>query len=173
MYKLYHIKGVKWGCTKRTVKRRIWEQGYSIDDVCEIIEIKDVNEASELENTLNIQFGYKLDPNKYNERDYSAMASKAGLTNNQRSKGGKTAGANKVKSGLWDIISKNGRKLGSKISCELQSKQCKAFDKNTNIFIQEFSSISEAANVLNLHRRAIAMVLSGKRKSTGKYYFTH
>jgi len=173
MYKLYHIKGVKWGCTKRTVKRRVWEQGYSIDDVCEIIEIKDINQASELENTLNIQFNYKLDPNKYNERDYSTIAKKAVLTNLQRSRGGQTAGANKVKSGLWDIISKNGRKLGNKISCELQSKKCKAFHKKTNTFIQKFNSISEAAQTLNLHRRAIAMVLSGKRKSTGKYYFTH
>ncbi len=58
MYYIYHIKGVKWGCTKRSVKRRVWEQGYTLNDVCEIVEQSDINIASDLEKELNIRDGY-------------------------------------------------------------------------------------------------------------------
>jgi hypothetical protein len=171
MFYLYHIKGVKWGCTKRSVKRRVWEQGYTLNDVCEIIEKSDINIASKLEDEWNIRDGYKRDPNKYNERDYSAIARLTPFTNEQRSKGGKTAGANKVKSGLWDIISKNGRKIGSKNSAEKQKIKCIAYNKLTNEFIGEYDSITDAANSLNLWRRNVASVIKGKLKSTGGYYF--
>jgi hypothetical protein len=174
MYQLYHIKGVKWGMTARTVKRRVWEQGYTLDDVCEIVEESNIDIASELEDEWNIRDGYKRDPNKYNERNYSEIAKLAQLTNEQRSKGGKTAGSNKVKSGLWDTISKKGRMLGNKISCEKQKIKCFAYNKKTHQFIGEFNSISDAANTLNLWRRNVAAVLKGKLKSTGGYYFlTH
>jgi hypothetical protein len=135
MYNLYHIKGVKWGCTKRSVKRRVWEQGYSIDDVCEIIEIKDLKEASNMEDNLNIKFGYKRDPNKYNERDYSYLASLSPLTKKDKSKGGKTAGKNKVNSGLWKEI--------QKISNKKLKKPVLQLDLNGNI-IKEYPSRREA-----------------------------
>jgi len=64
-YYLYHIKGVKWGMTKRTVKRRVWEQGYTLNDVCEIIEISDIDTASDLEQQLNIRDGYKNQIHSY------------------------------------------------------------------------------------------------------------
>jgi hypothetical protein len=171
MYYLYHIKGIKWGCTKRSVKRRVWEQGYTINDVVEIIEISDKNKASDMEDDFNIKYGYKRDPNKYNERDYSAMAKLSPLTNKQRSKGGKTAGLNKVKSGLWKEISCKGRKIGNQISCEKQKVKCLAYNKKTHQLVGEFNSISEAANSLNLWRRNVAAVLKGRLKSTGNYYF--
>jgi len=153
-YYLYHIKGVKWGMTKRTVKRRVWEQGYTLNDVCEIIEISDIDTASNMEDTLNIRHGYKRDPNKYNERDYSAIAKLSPLTNKQRSKGGKTSGANKVNSGLWDIISKNGRKIGYKNSTEKlkicnekQKKPVLQYDLSGNL-IAEYASRNEANRII-------------------------
>jgi hypothetical protein len=54
MYYIYHIKGVKWGCTIN-LKRRLKAQNYTINDVCEIIEETDLNKASDLEKELNIK----------------------------------------------------------------------------------------------------------------------
>jgi hypothetical protein len=168
-YYLYHIKGIKWGCTKRSVKRRVWEQGYTLDDVCKIVEQSDIDIASDLEKEWNIRDGYSWD----DSQDYRRVINMArnNLTFESRSKGGKTAGANKVKSGLWDIISKNGRKIGSKNSCEKQKIKCIAYNKLTNKFIGEYDSITDAANSLNLWRRNVASVIKGKLKSTGGYYF--
>jgi hypothetical protein len=74
MYNLYHIKGVKWGCTNKTAEKRVKEQGYSISDVCEIVQIADINEAADMERQLNIRDGYTRDPNKYNQKDYSSRS---------------------------------------------------------------------------------------------------
>jgi hypothetical protein len=58
MYYLYHIKGVKWGCSKTLVKR-LKAQGYSLTDAYEIIEISDLDEAADMEKELNIRDGYR------------------------------------------------------------------------------------------------------------------
>ena len=60
MYYLYHIKGVKWGCSNQ-LKIRLKNQGYSFCNVEDIIAVVDVNEASEMEKLLNKQYGYKGD----------------------------------------------------------------------------------------------------------------
>lgn len=65
MYYLYHIKGVKWGMTRRGLKVRLKEQGYSLDAVCEIIEETDMIVASDLEEKLNIRDGYKQQAHPY------------------------------------------------------------------------------------------------------------
>lgn len=55
MYYIYHIKGIKWGCTDN-IKRRLKQQGYkSVDDV--ILE-EDLDTAADLEKELNIKYGY-------------------------------------------------------------------------------------------------------------------
>jgi hypothetical protein len=82
MYYIYHIKGVKWGCTIN-LKRRLKAQNYTINDVCEIIEETDLNKASDLEKELNIKNGY----NWRDDQDYRVIT-KAGksalLVNYQR-----------------------------------------------------------------------------------------
>jgi len=57
MYYIYHIKGVKWGCSKR-LEKRLKQQGYTINDTCEIIEESDLDTAADLEKHLNIKYGY-------------------------------------------------------------------------------------------------------------------
>ena len=58
-YTLYHIKGVKWGMTKRTLKQRLKEQGYTISDCCEVEYYDDIDVASNREIELNKLCGYK------------------------------------------------------------------------------------------------------------------
>jgi hypothetical protein len=57
MYYLYHIKGVKWGCTIN-LKKRLKVQGYTLDDVCEIVKETDIDKAADMEKQLNISCGY-------------------------------------------------------------------------------------------------------------------
>lgn len=57
-YYLYHIKGIKWGCTTN-LKRRLRQQGYTLNDTCEVIEETNIDIAAELEKNLNIRDGYK------------------------------------------------------------------------------------------------------------------
>ncbi len=57
MYSLYHIKGIKWGCTKK-LENRLKKQGYKISDVVELIQFDNIDDASDMEKTLNLQYGY-------------------------------------------------------------------------------------------------------------------
>ena len=64
MYYIYHIEGIKIGCTK-TIKRRINSQGF---DKYEILEKHtDILKASEREIELQKQYGYKVDKIPYYE----------------------------------------------------------------------------------------------------------
>ena len=69
-YTLYHIKGVKWGCTQQPIKTRLKQQGYTLDDLYEKILEDDVDNASELEKELNIRDGYPWN----NSQDYRVIA---------------------------------------------------------------------------------------------------
>ena len=69
-YCIYHIKGKKWGCTVN-LRKRLKKQGYTLDDVCEVIEVYDEIEASDLEKELNLKYGYP-----YNDTQYYARCRK-------------------------------------------------------------------------------------------------
>lgn len=56
-YYIYHIKDKKWGCTKH-LEQRLAKQKYTLNDVCEIIEIYDLDKAAKLEKELNLKHGY-------------------------------------------------------------------------------------------------------------------
>ena len=58
MYYLYHIKGVKWGCTK-DLEIRLKKQRYSISDLDRLITVGNINLASKMEKELNLEYGYK------------------------------------------------------------------------------------------------------------------
>jgi hypothetical protein len=57
MFYLYHIKGIKWGCTKN-LQQRLKRQGYTISDLADLITIDNVNKAADMEKELNIKDGY-------------------------------------------------------------------------------------------------------------------
>ena len=63
-YRIYHIKGVKIGCTNN-INRRIKEQGFTDYEVLEIHTDKDV--AGQREFELQKQYGYKVDSIRYSE----------------------------------------------------------------------------------------------------------
>ena len=62
MYTIYHIPGVKVGCSKR-VEGRVKEQGYTNYEVLEVHEDRQI--ASQRERELQIEYGYEVDTNTY------------------------------------------------------------------------------------------------------------
>ena len=63
-YRIYHIKGVKIGCTNN-INRRMREQGFTDYKVLEIHTSKDI--AGQREFELQKQYGYKVDNIRYSE----------------------------------------------------------------------------------------------------------
>lgn len=84
MYYIYHIKGVKWGCSKE-LKQRLRNQGYSFCDLEDIIAVLDKDEATQLEIELNKKYGYKQDCIPYTQTiiNQSKSSKKRLLTNEQ------------------------------------------------------------------------------------------
>lgn len=64
MYYIYHIPGVKIGCTTN-VKRRVNKQGYSEYQILETHT--DIHIASQREIELQKQYGYKVDNTLYSQ----------------------------------------------------------------------------------------------------------
>lgn len=85
MYYIYHISGVKIGCSTQP-KKRVEKQGYSNFEILETHT--DIDVASQREIELQKQYGYKMDNTLYSQ-SYE-WATKAGF--NPRSKGGKSSG---------------------------------------------------------------------------------
>ena len=66
-YKIYHIPGVKIGCTTNVQKRIIETQGYKPGEYEILFETDDVAEASRVEQTLQKDLGYKVDRKPYKD----------------------------------------------------------------------------------------------------------
>ena len=64
-YYVYHIPGVKVGCTTNLQKRVTDQQGYSSNEYEVLLETKDINEASIKEQVSQLEFGYKKDLKLY------------------------------------------------------------------------------------------------------------
>ena len=104
MYSLYHIKGVKWGCSNR-LNERLLDQNYTLNDVCEVIEIDDVDMASNMEKELNIRDGYGWNKSKDYRRVLTMVDKAKGL-------GAKTQIENKV--GMYGYSVEERRELNTK-----------------------------------------------------------
>jgi len=81
-YTIYHIPGIKIGCSKR-IENRIKEQKFNEYEILEVHN--DINIASEREKELNLQYGYEwIDTQDYRVldkiRDSSIRASKLKLS---------------------------------------------------------------------------------------------
>jgi hypothetical protein len=79
MYYLYHIKGVKIGCSTQPAKR-VKRQGYTKYDILETHT--DIDVASIREKELQKQYGYKVDTTPYKiTRTISSIGGKAAMSN--------------------------------------------------------------------------------------------
>ena len=120
MYTIYHIEGVKIGCSVNP-KRRVKDQGYSAFQVLEVHD--DIKVASERERELQIEYGYGRDSNalyhqsanmcKFNTFEGRSKAGKIG---------GKIGGKKAVDSGqlasirTFESCSKGGKTAIKKVN---------------------------------------------------------
>lgn len=170
MYKLYHIKGVKWGCSNQ-LKKRLSAQNYTIDNVCEIIEINDLNEASDMERELNIRDGYGWNKSKDYRRVKTMIDKSKGL-------GAKVQIENKI--GIFGYskeerleINTKANIIRAKISAEKRKTPINVFDYKTGKFIKSFNSQKEASEFFNINRSLLNLVLNNKRNYTSGYTFKY
>ena len=102
-YYIYHIPGVKIGCSNNP-KARVKRQGYSQFEILE--EHSDIMIASEREIELQKQYGYGKDTWIPYWKTVNAP------TPNSRIKAGQITGQLHVKSGHWRNINSIGGKIG-------------------------------------------------------------
>jgi hypothetical protein len=144
-YYIYHIPGIKIGCSK-TPTKRVNNQGYSEFEILE--EHLDIDEASKREKELQRQYGYKVDGPNYSRS--LALTSIAGQ------KGGSISGPNLVKSGhlrrvgLIAVANGSPSKAG-KANCAIlrECTYCGKQGKGPTMFRYHFNNCK-----LNLSRQA-------------------
>lgn len=185
-YYIYHIPGVKIGCSLKP-RRRVKGQGYTEYEIIE--EHTDIDLASQREIELQKQYGYRLDVgNEIYGDKFSKMGSIGGKKTGKKESTIKRlkemssyAASCSSKYGLTDkqfeARSKTGRMTGpinilkaNKISLEKRKRKTLAYDMNGN-FIGEFDSIKSAAISLSCKVQHVSRVVHGKRKSTKGYTF--
>jgi hypothetical protein len=113
MFIIYHIKGVKIGCTTQP-KERVKEQGYSDFEIIE--NHTDIYLASDREQELQKEYGYRVDECPYWKSYESALERRKKLTKEKLIKSGKDSGNKNVESG-WikefqqrSVIARKGTK---------------------------------------------------------------
>jgi hypothetical protein len=179
MYYIYHIPGVKIGCSINP-KERVRIQGYSNFEILE--EYTDKSIAAKREIQLQKKYGYDIDLCKYDAVDYSSMG-KAGGT--------KTKKTGKLKKHLENLHKKertkkqleqlnNARKNVNLIECgkktgklmrERLSIAISVYRVSDNSLVGIYSSYKECADALDINRHGIASCFSSKsRMKTHKGY---
>lgn len=163
-YYIYHIKGVKIGVSYNLKQRIIW-QGYSLDDIEILEEHTDIYEVSRREIELQKEYGYKVDTMPYwrTIEEFKDTYTKNGKLASSRYS--KQNGLKAVKSGQWDKI----KHLGA----EVQKRSILAYDKETNEFIGEYSSLAETAKELECSTSKICQVARGQRNQHKGYIFKY
>jgi len=105
MYYIYHVPGIKIGCTINPKRRIINQQGYKSYEILE--QHEDVYIANTREKELKIQYGYNIDKKDYIQcnkmRSNITQESKHGLKLGSK-KGGMVTGKLHVESGLLERI---------------------------------------------------------------------
>jgi hypothetical protein len=115
MYYIYHIPGVKIGCTTQP-DRRVNQQGATEYEILETHS--DIHIVSQREIELQKQYGYKVDNTLYSQ-SYE-WATKAGF--NARSKGGKSSGTMQRDNGLLKKFQSEGGKVRGPIQGKKNSE---------------------------------------------------
>jgi hypothetical protein len=130
MYYIYHIQGVKIGCSTQPTKR-VQNQGYSNFEILE--EHSDINVVSDRELELQKHYGYKVDTVPY----HISINNRRAYNQSDREKGHETM----RKNGFFNEWYKKGNAS--------RKRQVVKYDKQTNELIEIFNSVTDAANSIN------------------------
>jgi hypothetical protein len=129
IYYIYHIPGVKIGCSKDP-KWRVRRQGYTDYEILE--EHTDIYKVSRREKVLQAEYGYRVDDNEY----WMAVenSSKAGgFTKEQMAKGGRNSVHNMRSKLTTEALARGGRAGKGKPKAKTQCPHCKRMIANNVI----------------------------------------
>jgi hypothetical protein len=152
MYYIYHIKGVKIGCSTEP-ERRVNKQGYTEFEILE--QHTDIHIADKREKELQIQYGYKVDTATYKQsREWASKGSSNGgiMVHKKHPNMAKELG------------SKNGKENGLKSRYKLQ-KPVIQYDLNGNL-IKEWAGVNLAQKETGIH---ISHCVRGIKKTAGGF----
>lgn len=160
MYYIYHIAGVKIGCSKNPT-RRVNQQGYTEYSILE--QYEDIDIASKRELELQKEYGYKIDYNTYSKSIQGYSIEKV-----------KKAGSVSAKKRWLKNREKELEKgiLGNEIVKEKYSKTIIQYDLNGN-FIKEWKGIKETAKTLNIKPPNLSACLNGRQKTCGGFIWKY
>ena len=156
-YIIYHIPGVKIGCTSE-LKTRLRNQKFTKYEILE--RHSDIYIASDREIELQKQYGYRIDSIPY----WKTLIAQKEIPIEARAKGGSRGGRAHVISGHLSKI--------TKLAHQANRKPIIQFDKDGNK-IKEWSCANEAGRILEIKTPNIVQVLKGRRKSAGGYTFQY
>jgi len=167
MYYIYHVKGVKIGCTSN-LKIRMRKQGFVDYEILE--EHTDIYEASKREIQLQKQYGYKVDTQPYYKTIH--IATKEG-----RRKSGIKGAKWSIESGHMKMLqSLGGKAIGkintesghlkriNKIAVEKTSIPVLQYDLDGNL-IKEHKSIRKASREIGIDGGTIRNIIRGNTKN--------
>jgi hypothetical protein len=152
MYYIYHIKGIKIGCSNNP-NRRVNQQTKSEWEILE--QHSDINIASERERILQKEYGYKVDKSTYIE-------SIKKFKKENVIKAGRASATKQWRENRDRELEKCSK--GGKINAKKYSKIIQQCDLNWNI-INTFNSTKEAAKSIN----GFACTLRGAIVTKGSY----
>ena len=167
-YYIYHIIGIKIGCTMYPKHRIGKAQKYNNYEILEIHT--DIKIAADREIELQKQYGYKIDKKRYDNLFTIEQLKKGGINSAKSKKskgeffGGKTGGTreNMLKAA----------EIGRNAMIEKYGIKINAYDYQTKEFIKSFPSMSQAAKELNCQVSNVSKTLKGERNRTKNYFFT-
>ena len=152
MYYIYHIEGVKIGCSKNP-KRRVKQQGYTEYTILETHT--DIQIASERERFLQKEYGLKVDSTTYSK-------SIQGYSIEKVSKAGKASSKKQWSENRQELIERS--KLSKPVMIEKYGKEILQYHLDGK-FIKEWKGIKEAARTLNIKQSNLSATLNGRQKT--------
>lgn len=176
MYYIYHIPGIKIGCSINPT-RRVRNQGYT--DFVILEEHTDILTASNRELELQREYGYKIDCVPYTQTMIVGEKAWNTIKSNENIKkagsiGGKKAVENKL--GIHSLTKEersNITKQTRQVCRDRFSKATLVYTYPQLDFICEYYSVKEAGRQLNILPSGIRDVLSGRKKQTKGYTFKY
>ncbi len=155
MYYIYHIKGIKIGCTNN-IQRRMKQQGFVEYEILE--EHEDMETASKREKELQKQYGYRIDSGY-------ALINKL-----DRIAGGKASATKQWLENREELIKRS--KLSKPIMIEKYGQEIIQYDLDGN-FIKEWKGMKEAARTLNIKPPNLTATLKGRQKTCGGFLWKY
>lgn len=174
MYSIYHIKGVKIGCSTNP-SNRVKRQGYTEFEILESYD--DIIIAARREKELQKEYGYE-EKNVHTDYVQQYEFGKKGRENQIPGIGAATQIKNKI--GIFGYSKEERQKLnasiahkGGNVTKERYSKAINVYDYYTNKLIDVYPSLCEAARKLNVSRANMRAVIYGDRNHTKGYTFRY